>query len=320
MIPVLFSIALITFVLMHAAPGGPWDRDLSQRQVDAGTQRLLNAYYGLDKPLWRQFIAYTIGDIADGKFVCGAMCGNLGPSYRTRGRTVQSILFDPPSGKSFWYSRFGYSIRLGGLSLGFAIVLGIATGIVAALRQNTWVDYLSLLMSSIGTSIPSFVMAIFLVIIFASGLHMVNVIPRSWDEPKAWILPAAVLGFGTLAFTARMTRASMLEVMRQDYIRTARSKGLNERVVVLRHMLRNSLIPVVTLLGPALIALITGSFIIETMFGFPGMGRFLVTSIQQRDYSMIMGTTIVYVFMISLANLSVDFLYVAIDPRIRLDE
>jgi oligopeptide transport system permease protein len=233
---------------------------------------------------------------------------------------VQSILFDPPKGKSFWYSRFGYSVRLGGLALTFAVVLGIATGIVAALRQNSWVDYLSLLMASIGTSIPSFVMAIFLVIIFASGLHMVDVIPRSWDDGKAWILPATVLGFGTLAFTARMTRASMLEVMRQDYVRTARSKGMNERVVVLRHMLRNSLIPVVTLLGPALIALVTGSFIIETMFGFPGMGRYLVTSIQQRDYSMIMGTTIVYVFMISVANLSVDFLYVAIDPRIRLDK
>jgi oligopeptide transport system permease protein len=319
MIPVLFTIALITFILMHAAPGGPWDRDLSQRQVDAGTQRVLNAYYGLDKPLWRQFLAYTIGDFKEGKFVCGAMCGNLGPSYRTRGRTVQSILFEPPKGKSFWYSRFGYSVRLGGLALGFALVLGISTGIAAALRQNSWVDYLSLLTASIGTSIPSFVMAIFLVIIFASGLHMVDVIPRSWDDGKAWILPATVLGFGTLAFTARMTRASMLEVMRQDYVRTARSKGLHERVVVLRHMLRNSLIPVVTLLGPALIALVTGSFIIETMFGFPGMGRYLVTAIQQRDYSMIMGTTIVYVFMISVANLSVDFLYVVIDPRIRLD-
>jgi oligopeptide transport system permease protein len=134
------------------------------------------------------------------------------------------------------------------------------------------------------------------------------------------MLPTVVLGFGTLAFTARMTRASMLEVMRQDYIRTARAKGLHERVVVLRHMLRNSLIPVVTLLGPALINMVTGAFIIETMFSFPGMGRLLVQSIQQRDYSMIMGATLVYVFLISIANLSVDFLYVAIDPRIRLDE
>jgi oligopeptide transport system permease protein len=320
MIPVLLAISLITFVLMHAAPGGPWDRDLSMRQVDPATQRVLNAYYGLDKPLWRQFTAYLFGDSKDGKFVCGAMCGNLGPSYRVRGRTVQSILFDPAKDKSFWYSRFGYSIRLGGLALTFAIIIGISTGIAAALNQNTWVDYLSLFIASVGTSIPNFVMAIFLIIIFASGLHLIDVIPKSWDNVKAWILPAVVLGFGTLAFTARMTRASMLEVMRQDYIRTARAKGLHERVVVLRHMLRNSLIPVITLLGPALVGMVTGAFIIETMFGFPGMGRYLVLSIQQRDYSMIMGSTLVYVTLISIANLSVDFLYVMIDPRIRLGE
>jgi oligopeptide transport system permease protein len=320
LIPVLFVVALITFVLMHAAPGGPWDRDPSMRQVDATTQRVLNAYYGLDKPLWQQFIAYTVGDMKDGKFICGAMCGNLGPSYRVRGRTVQDVMFEPPKGKGFWYSRFGYSLRLAGLALSFAVVIGLLTGIAAALNQNTWVDYLSLFLSSAGTSIPSFVMGIFLIIIFASILHLINVIPKNWDDVRAWILPAVVLGFNTLAFTARMTRATMLEVMRQDYIRTARSKGLHERVVVMRHMLRNSLIPVVTLLGPALVNMITTAFVIETMFAFPGMGRYLVLSIQQRDYSMIMGSTLVYVFMISIANLSVDFLYVALDPRIRLGE
>ncbi len=320
MIPVLFTVALITFVLMHAAPGGPWDRDPSARQVDEATQRVLNAHYGLDKPLWRQFLAYTIGDSKEGEFVCGAICGNLGPSYRARGRTVQGILFEAPKGKSFWYSRFGYSIRLGGLAMTFAVIIGVSTGIAAALNQNTWVDYLSLFLASMGTSIPSFVMAIFLIIVFASGLHLISVIPKSWDDGSAWILPAVVLGFGTLAFTARMMRASMLEAMRQDYIRTARSKGLHERVVVLRHMLRNSLIPVITLLGPALVNMVTAAFIIETMFGFPGMGRYLVLAIQQRDYSMIMGTTLVFVFLISIANLSVDFLYVALDPRIRLDE
>lgn len=321
MIPVLFIVALITFILMHAAPGGPWDRDLNSRQVDAGTQKVLNSYYGLDKPLWRQFTAYVVGDWnKDSKFVCGLVCGNLGPSYRVRGRTVQDILFSPPKNKSFMYSRFGYSIRLGGLSLLLAIGIGIPAGIIAALKQNTWVDYVSLFISSMGISIPSFVMAIFLIIIFASILHWVSVIPKNWDETKAWILPAAVLGFGTMAFSARLTRASMLEVLRQDYVRTARAKGLHERVVILVHMLRNALIPVVTILGPALAALVTGSFIIETMFGFPGMGRAYVTAIQQRDYSMILGTTLLYVFLVSAANLSVDFLYVAIDPRIRLED
>lgn len=320
--PVLFIVALITFVLMHAAPGGPWDRDLSARQVDAGTQKVLNAYYGLDKPLWRQFTAYVFGDVSsvDNKFVCGLICGNLGPSYRIRGSSVQDILFKPPKGKSFEYSRFGYSLRLGLTSLAFAIILGIPAGILAALKQNSWVDYLSGFISSIGISVPSFVMAIFLIIIFATGLHWVSVVPKNWDEVKAWILPSLVLGFGTLAFAARLTRASMLEVLRQDYVRTARAKGLHERIVIWRHMLRNALIPVITILGPALAGLVAGSFIIETMFSFPGMGRAYVTAISQRDYSMILGTTLLYVLMVSLANLSVDFLYVVIDPRIRLEE
>jgi oligopeptide transport system permease protein len=321
MLPVLFIVALITFILMHAAPGGPWDRDLSSRQVDAGTQKVLNAYYGLDKPLWRQFTAYVFGDVnKDKKFVCGLICGNLGPSYRVRGRTVQDILFEPPKGKSAMYSRFGYSMRLGGLALLLAIGIGVPAGIIAALKQNTWIDYVSLFVSSAGISIPSFVMAIFLIIIFATLLHWVSVIPKNWDEGKAWVLPAAVLGFGTMAFSARLTRASMLEVLRQDYVRTARAKGLHERVVILIHMLRNALIPVITILGPALAGLVTGSFIIETMFGFPGMGRAYVTAIQQRDYSMILGTTLIYVFLVSVANLSVDFLYVVIDPRIRLED
>ena len=321
LIPVLFIVALITFVLMHAAPGGPWDRDLSSRQVDAGTQKVLNAYYGLDKPLWRQFTAYAFGDMdAKGKFVCGLVCGNLGPSYRIRGSTVQDVLFKPPKGKDFIYSKFGYSMRLGFIALGLAIFIGIPAGIIAALKQNTWIDYISLFISSVGVSIPSFVMAIFLIIIFATLLHWVSVVPKHWDETKAWILPAAVLGFGTMAFAARLTRAAMLEVLRQDYVRTARAKGLHERVIILRHMLRNALIPVVTIIGPALAALVTGSFIIERMFAFPGMGQAYVTAIFQRDYSMILGTTLLYVFFVSLANLTVDFMYVAIDPRIRLQD
>lgn len=321
MIPVLFTVALITFVLMHAAPGGPWDRDLSARQVDAATQAVLNAHYGLDKPLWRQFVAYIAGDFnQEGKFECGLVCGNLGPSYRVRGRTVQDILFEPPKEKNALYSKFGYSIRLGFFALSMAALIGIPVGVFAALRQNSWVDYVSLFIATVGISLPSFVMAIFLIIVFASMLHLISVIPKSWDEIRAWILPAAVLGFGTMAYTARLTRTAMLEVLRQDYVRTARAKGLHERVVVYRHMLRNALIPVVTILGPALAALVTGSFIIETMFSFPGMGKEYVTAISRRDYSMIMGTTLIYVLLVSVANLTVDLLYVFIDPRIRLED
>jgi oligopeptide transport system permease protein len=321
LIPVLITVSAVTFILMHRAPGGPWDRDLSARQVDANTQKLLNEYYGLNKPLWRQYVAYVFGDTnSQGEFVCGLVCGNMGPSYRQRGMSIQDILFEPPKGKPFWESRFGYSARLGILALSVAVVIGLPIGVISALKQNSWMDYLSLFIATVGISVPNFVVAIFLIIIFASWLHLIPIVPRSWAQPNAWILPAVVLGFGTLARTARLTRASMLEVMRQDYVRTARAKGLVERLVIIRHMLRNALIPVVTFLGPALAALVTGSFIIETMFGFPGMGRAYVQAIGQRDYSMIMGTTVFYALLVALANLSVDFVYVFLDPRIRLEK
>lgn len=321
LIPVIIVVSGITFILMHGAPGGPWDRDLSARQVDATTQKLLNEYYGLNKPLWRQYVSYIIGDTnSKGKFVCGLICGNLGPSYRMRGMSVQQILFKPPEGMDFLHSKFGYSMRLGVLALLMAITIGIPIGVISALKQNSIIDYISLFIATIGISVPNFVIAIFLILIFAVALGWVSIVPRTWDQVDVWILPVLVLGFGTLARTARLTRSSMLEVMRMDYIRTARSKGLKERVVVTRHMIKNALIPVVTILGPALAGLVTGSFIIETMFGFPGMGRQYVTAIQQRDYSMIMGTTLLFAVLVAVANLSVDVVYVFLDPRIRLTE
>ncbi len=322
LIPVLFTVSLVTFIIMRSAPGGPWDTSDERRQVDAATAKSLAAYYGLDKPMWRQFIAYVIGDTNSqtGKFVCGMICGNLGPSYRQRGRTVQDILFRPPEDKSFWESRFGYSLRLGVLALSLAVFLGIPLGMIAALNQNTFLDYFSLFIATSGISVPSFVLAIFLIVIFGRWLGWIDIIVDDWTQLKYWIMPGLVLGFGTMAYTARLTRSAMLEVLRQDYIRTARAKGLSERVVIFRHMLKNALIPVVTILGPALAGLVTGSFVIETMFSFPGMGRAYVQSINQRDYSMIMGTTVIYALLVALANLSVDFIYILIDPRIRLEE
>ena len=322
LIPVLVTVSAVTFIIMHSAPGGPWDTDGERRQVDAATEKSLAAYYGLDKPMWRQFYAYIIGDTNSqtGEYVCGMVCGNLGPSYRQRGRTVQDILFSAPEGKTFWQSRFGYSVRLGGMALSMAIFIGIPLGIIAALKQNTIVDYTALFVATSGISVPSFVLAIFLIIIFASKLHWINILVDDWTQVKYWFMPMSVLGFGTMAFTARLTRSAMLEVIRQDYIRTARAKGLGERVVVLRHMLKNALIPVITILGPALAGLVTGSFIIETMFSFPGMGRAYVQAISQRDYSMIMGTTVIYALLVAVANLSVDVVYVFVDPRIRLEE
>jgi oligopeptide transport system permease protein len=322
LIPVLLTVSAVTFIIMRSAPGSPWDTDADRRQVDASTQKSLEAFYGLDKPMWRQFTGYVIGDwnSQTGEYACGMVCGNLGPSYRQRGRSVQDILFSAPEGKTFWQSRFGYSLRLGITALAFAVFLGIPVGIIAALKHNTIWDYTALFLATSGVSFPSFVLAIFLIIIFGSWLHWVDIVVDDWSVAKYWLMPALVLGFGTMAYTARLTRSAMLEVLRQDYIRTARAKGLGERVVVLRHMLKNALIPVITILGPALAGLVTGSFIIETMFSFPGMGRAYVQAIGQRDYSMIMGTTVVYALLVAVANLSVDIVYVFIDPRIRLEE
>lgn len=314
----LLLVALITFVLMHQAPGGPWDRDLNRRQVDAKTQELLNKKFGLDKPL---FFNTSGGNPLDSQFfnyVWGALQGDLGPSYRQRGRTVQEILFKPPTGKVLWESRFGYSLRLGILALIVAAILGVPLGVIAALRRNTIVDYTALFLSTVGISVPSFVFAIFLIIVLAGYLNIFKIIQRDWSNPSAWIVPAVVLGFGTFAYITRLTRSSMLEVMGQDYIRTAQAKGLSGRVVITRHMLRNALIPVLTILGPALAALVTGSFIIETMFGFPGSGREYVQAISNRDYSMIMGTTLVYAVLIAASNLTVDVLYNFLDPRIKV--
>lgn len=320
MIPTLFFVALITFTLMHAAPGGPWDRDLEARQVDKTTQDILNKRFGLDKPL---FFNTTGGKLFDSQFfnyIFGAIRGDLGPSYRQRGLDVQDILFRPPEGKPFWNAKFGYSLRLGLLAVALATVLGIPLGIAAALKRNTIVDYFSLFVSTVGVSVPSFVLAIFFIIIFASRLKLVKIVQQDWNTPGAWLIPAAILGFGTFAFVTRLTRSSLLEIMQQDYVRTARAKGLAERVVVLRHMLRNALIPVVTILGPALAGLVTGSFIIEQMFSFPGSGRAFVTAISQRDYSMIMGTTLIYAVLVAFANLSVDIVYGFLDPRIKVGD
>ncbi len=316
MIPVLFFVAFITFILMHSAPGGPWDRDLNAKQIDARTQELLNERFGLDKPL---FINTSGGNLFDSQFfryIGGILRGDLGPSYRQRGLTVQQILFQPPRGKSFWQSRFGYSARLGMLSLSWAVILGIPFGIVAALNRNSFLDYFALFISTIGVSVPSFVLAIFLLILLATKLHLINIVQQEWSSPSAWITPALILGFGTFAYITRLTRSSMLEVIRQDYVRTARAKGLHETAIIRAHMLRNATIPVFTVIGPALAGLVIGSFIIESMFGFPGSGRAYVQAVSNRDYSMIMGTTLLYALLVVLGNLMVDISYLLLDPRI----
>jgi oligopeptide transport system permease protein len=320
-IPTLIVISIITFVLMKAAPGGPWDRDAEQKQISPKTMRLLELQYGLNKPLWRQWTAYNIGDFDEsGAFVCGAICGNLGPSFRQRGLNVEQILFQPRDPeKGFWDSKFGYSLRFGLYALLFAVIIGIPAGVVSALKQNSAFDYLVTFLTNIGISVPSFVVAFFSIVVFAVWLGLTSVRQDFSKGLVPWILPSVVFGFGTMSGIARLTRASILDVMRQDYVRTARAKGAVESAVIWRHMLSNALIPVITILGPALAGLVTGSIVMEQVYGLPGVGVDFIRSIGNRDYSLIMGTTLFYAVLILLANLSVDIMYGVADPRIRVE-
>jgi oligopeptide transport system permease protein len=288
----MFFVALITFSLAYAAPGGPFDRNqkLSQETLDR-----LNRYYALDKPVHEQFVTY-LGN---------TLRGDLGTSF-TRQRPVVDII-----GQGL-----GTTAQLGIQALLLALAFSIPLGIVSALKQNTMVDYASLLIATIGTTIPGFVIAIFLIYIFGVGLHVLPFV--GWGSWQHMVLPTLVLSLGAGGFLARITRASMLEAIRQDYVRTARSKGLGERTVIVGHALKNALIPVATIIGPATAALITGSFIIETLFNVPGIGRLYIISITARDYPVIMATTLLYAFLIMLANLTVDIIYGTLDPRIKV--
>jgi oligopeptide transport system permease protein len=294
-IPVLWLVATVTFVLMHAAPGGPWDARSAGKQLDPALEASFNRHYGLDKPLWQQYVIY-LGNAAHFDF---------GTSYTQEGTSVVAVIMQG----------FPYSARIGVYALLLAVATGVPIGIVAALKQNTVVDYAGLLFATIGYSVPNFVLAIFLLILFAITFPLVPVLFTDW---RSYILPSVVLGAGSAAFLARLARASMLEVLRQDHVRTARAKGLKHRRVVLRHVVRNGLIPVITILGPALAGLITGTIIIENVFGVPGMGYLFIQSITARDYPVIMGTTLFYAFLVVIGNMLVDITYGLVDPRIRV--
>jgi oligopeptide transport system permease protein len=291
---VLLVVLLITFILMHLIPGGPWDKEksLAPKVVEA-----LNRRYGLDKPLYEQFFSY----------IGGVLHGDLGISYSSSDRNVTSILL----------TGLPKTLTLGVLAFIFAQLIGIPLGMAAALKQNSSIDYASVLFSTIFASIPGFVLGILLMIVFSVVLHW---LPTSgWGSPLQLIMPVICLAALPAAQSSRIARAATLEVLRQDYVRTARSKGIPERLVQLRHVFRNSLIPVVTVAGPELAGLITGSFIIENLFAIPGVGRLFVQGIASRDYSLIMGGVLFYAFAIAILNLAVDILYATIDPRIRYD-
>ena len=296
-IPILFAVTLITFLLMHAVPGGPFASGDSHAS-EAGRQALLDKYH-LNDPIYKQYFYYMEHLVQ----------GDFGPDLKQQGTTVNTIL-----GRS-WKP----TMVLGLLAAGYVIVVGMTLGVIASIKRNSILDYASVGFATIGASFPNFVLGIVLVIIFAVQLGWLPAVGWStgWTDWKPVILPTVVLGSLPAAYIARLTRASMIEVMNQDYVRTARAKGLREQVVILRHILRNALIPVLTLIGPIVAALTTGSFIVENFFAIPGIGRAYVQSILSRDYPMIMATTLIYAFVITMANLVVDVAYAVVDPRIK---
>ena len=302
MVPVLFFVIAITFVLMHLAPGSPWDR-AGGRQLSSIIVENLNAKYGLDKPLWQQFLIY-LWNVAHFDF---------GLSYQYTNQTVSNILLES----------WPVTAVLGSLAFLLIVPVGIGMGVIAALRQNTWVDYLAVGFTTFGAAVPNFVVGILLIIVFSVEAYQLTggnlfLPPGGFGLDFHLVLPVLTLSVLPIAFIARLTRSSTLETLRQDYVRTAWAKGLRERLVVLRHVLKNSLIPVVTALGPTFAFLIVGSVIVESVFAIPGIGRSFVVAVTSRDYPMILATTILYSVLIAVANLIVDLLYTVIDPRVRL--
>jgi ABC-type dipeptide/oligopeptide/nickel transport system permease component len=328
MVLVLFVLSLITFMLMRLVPGGPFDRE---KPLPAATIALLNQRYNLDAPLHEQYFNY-ISDIAFPHVTYGrqrpnsaedylvnvplpAVFGdeatlrwvNFGPTYKSRSRSVNSIFRE----------NLPVSAQLGVAALAVAMAIGIPLGTAAALKRNSPFDFISMGIAIMGVSVPVIVTGPILQYFFGVNLKILPV--SGWGTLQHMILPAFALGFVNSALLARLTRASLLQVMDEDYIRTARAKGLAERRVVSLHALKNSMIPVITVLGPLFAILVTGTFVVEVIFGIPGMGRYFVTSITGRDYPVIMGTILLYAFFLVVSNMLVDIVYVWIDPRIRYD-
>jgi oligopeptide transport system permease protein len=302
MIPVVFFVIVITFVLMHSAQGSPWDK-AGGRQLSDVVIRNLNEKYGLNRPVFEQFLLY----------LWNVLHFDFGLSYQYQGKTVVELIG----------GGWPYTATIGVLAFLLIVPVGVGLGILAALRQNTRVDYATMGFATFAASFPNFVIGALMVVFFSVLMYKWTggdfFLPAGgWGVDDHLIMPAVTLALLPIAYTARLTRASTLETIRQDYIRTAWAKGLPERLVVIRHVLKNSLIPVVTTLGPTFAFLVTGSVIVETVFTIPGIGRAFVVAVTSRDYPMILGTTVLFSVVIAFANLVVDVLYVFIDPRVRL--
>lgn len=337
-IPVLLSVAAVTFFLARAIPGGPFDF-VGDKSLPPTVIANLEAKYHLDWPQSKQFVSYMFGDeLKIGPITVfdldpkkpassyGVLRGDLGPSFRYKGQTVNDIIG----------TTLPLSAQLGVWAILLGLAVGVPAGIIAALRQNSWLDYSATFVAVIGVSVPTMVWAPLVIWIFAVNLGWLPA--ASWGAKPPYfenmflspgfdwgnyishaIMPVFALGIGLSAIFARLTRASLLQVIREDYIRTARAKGLQERLVIYRHALRNSMIPVVTVIGPMFAALVTGTLIIEQFFGLNGMGKHFVQSITNRDYPIVLGTILVYSVILIFANLLVDIVYGWLDPRIRFE-
>ncbi len=292
-IPVLFIVATISFGLMRIVPGGPFDEEKSlPPEIIAN----IKAKYHLDKPIPEQYIIY----------MSRLVKGDMGVSYKYVNRTVNDILGDA----------FPVSLQLGLLGLALAIVIGVPLGTIAAVNRGSKLDFLSMLVATVGISIPGFVTGALLILVFGLWLKLAPV--ALWESFRHMLLPALTLSLSPAAYLARLTRASVLEVMEKDYVRTARSKGLSSSKTIVKHVLRNALVPVLTVLGPLTAIIITGSFVVEYMYAIPGMGRFFITAVSNRDYDLIMATTLVFAVLLVIANTIVDVLYTVLDPRMQV--
>ncbi len=291
-IPTLLVLIALAFFLIKVAPGGPFDTD---RRIPPEIEANLQAAYNLDEPLYKQF----------GLYLGGLLKGDFGPSFQYRDYTVTELIA----------TGFPVSLRLGGLAMLLAFFVGVAVGTVAALKQNSFTDHAAMAAAMTGISIPNFVMAPLLVLLFAVTLKWLPA--GGLGDWRNFVLPVIALALPQIAYIARLTRGSMIEVLRADFIRTARAQGLPQRAVIIRHALKPALLPVISFLGPATAAIITGSVVIEQIFGVPGLGRFFIQGALNRDYTLVMGVVVFYGVLIIVLNLIVDLVYGWLDPRVQ---
>jgi oligopeptide transport system permease protein len=291
---VVWIVATLTFVLLRLAPGGPFD---SERKLPPEVIANLEAKYHLDEPILQQYIRYLVGIVR----------ADLGPSYKYLDRGVTDIIRDT----------LPTSVLLGGLALVFALLISFPAGLLAAYYRDSAIDRCCMFLATLGISLPNFILGALLIWFVALQLGLLQV--GRWSDWSTTILPTITLGAAPAAYLAALLRSTLIESFNEDFVRTARAKGLKESVVVMKHAFFNSLIPVLTVVGPLTAALLTGSFVVEYVFAIPGMGRFFITAVTDRDYPMIMGVTLVYTVLLVSANLAVDLLYGYVDPRIRTE-